>query len=81
VRRDDQVALLAPGELARIVGQHSERVGIEDERHSGLVEQCAHELCDLRRATEARAACNDVVLLLEQPIDAARVESSRGVVW
>ena len=76
MRSDDQIALFAAGQPSRIVGQHGQRIGIQDQRDRGPIEQRANELRDLRRATKAGSAGDDVVGLLQQLFDASRRQRS-----
>ena len=80
MRSDDQIVILAAGQARRIVGEHGERIRIQDQRHRGAIEERANELGHLRRAAKARSAGHDVVRLFEQLLDGARRERSGGII-
>ena len=80
MRGDDQIAILAAGQAAGIVGQHGERVGVQDQRDGGSIEKRADELRDLRRAAKPRSAGHDVVCLFQQLLYPGSRRRSRGII-
>ena len=77
MRRDDDVDLVAAHQAIGIAGERVQRVGVEDERHAGALEQRLDERGRARRLTEPRADGNHVGLDLEHAIDRAEVDGAR----
>ena len=67
-----------PSETIRIADERVQRVGVEDERNSGALEQPMHEGGGARRLPEARADGDDVRLEIEDAIERGEVDRPGG---
>ena len=69
MRRDDHVDAVAADEAIRLAGKRIQRIGVEDQRHAGALEQPLHERGGAGRLAQTRPDRDDVRLDVEHPVE------------